>query len=124
MKALLDSNILIDYLNGIEAARKEIARYPQPHISVITWMEVMAGSDPDSDPQADQEIRAFLSRFTQVPIDSDIAELAVSLRRERRMRPPDAIIQASARKLGALLVSRNSKDFPTDDPGVRMPYTL
>jgi len=27
MKALFDTNILIDYLNGIEAAREEIERY-------------------------------------------------------------------------------------------------
>ena len=124
MKALLDSSILIDYLNGIEAARQEIARYPQALISVITWMEVMAGSNPDTDPDGDRATRAFLSRFTQVAIDSEIAELAVSLRRERRLRLPDAIIQASARCSDALLVSRNSKDFPADDPGVRMPYTV
>jgi hypothetical protein len=26
--------------------------------------------------------------------------------------------------LAALLVTRNTKDFPSDDPGVRVPYTL
>ena len=30
MKALLDTNILIDYLNGLEAAREEIDRYKEP----------------------------------------------------------------------------------------------
>ena len=120
MKAVLDSNILIDYLNGIDAARAEIARYPQPYISAITWMEVMAGSEPSDD----TEIRAFLARFTQVVIDDEVAEQAVALRRLHRLRLPDAIIWASARTLGALLVSRNSKDFPPDDPGVRMPYSL
>jgi len=30
MKALLDTNILIDFLNGIEAARLEIKRYESP----------------------------------------------------------------------------------------------
>jgi len=36
VNALLDTNVLIDYLNGIEAARVEIARYQNPYISPIT----------------------------------------------------------------------------------------
>jgi hypothetical protein len=40
------------------------------------------------------------------------------------MRLPDAIIWASAKSENALLVSRNSKDFPADAPGVRMPYSV
>jgi len=27
MKAVIDTNILIDYLNGVEAAREELGRY-------------------------------------------------------------------------------------------------
>jgi len=41
VNALLDTNILIDYLNRIEAARREITLYPEPCISPISWMEVM-----------------------------------------------------------------------------------
>ncbi len=36
MKALLDTNILIDYLNGIDAAREEICCYKTPLNSTIT----------------------------------------------------------------------------------------
>jgi predicted nucleic acid-binding protein len=118
VRALLDTNILIDYLNGIEAARQEIERYDSPLISPITWMEVMAGSSDEDQ----STIRSFLSRFTQVPINSNIAELAVTIRKERRIHLPDAIIWASANSEDALLVSRNVKDFPADEPGVRVPY--
>ena len=120
MKALLDTNILIDYLNGIDAAREEISRYETPLISAITWMEVMVGAIDDEQ----QAIRSFLSRFTQVAIDAEVAEIAASIRRKHKMRLPDAIIWASAKQEGALLVSRNTKDFPTDLPGVRAPYRL
>lgn len=120
MKALLDTNILIDYLNGIEAARDEIGRYDTRLISTITWMEVMAGTS-ESD---EATVRAFLSGFQQVPVNGDVAELAVKIRREQRIRLPDAIIWATARSESALLVSRNSKDFPPDAPGVRMPYEV
>jgi predicted nucleic acid-binding protein len=49
VKALLDTNILVDYLNGIDAAREEIARYDNPSISPISWMEVMVGATPEDD---------------------------------------------------------------------------
>ncbi len=120
MKALLDTNILIDYLNGIDAARKEISRYETLLISTITWMEVMVGVNDDDQ----QAIRSFLSRFTQIDIDAEVAEIAVSIRREFKMRLPDAIIWASAKRENALLVSRNIKDFPVDSPGVRAPYRI
>ena len=42
--ALFDTNILIDYLSGVESAREEVERYGNRSISVITWMEVMDGS--------------------------------------------------------------------------------
>lgn len=120
MKALLDTNILIDYLNGVAAARDEIARYDSPMISPITWMEVLVGAlDHERD-----AVRGFLSRFVQVAIDATVAERAVSLRRTCGLRLPDAIIWASAHCEDALLVTRNTKDFPTDAPNVRIPYRL
>ena len=42
VKALFDTNILLDYLKGVEAAQVERARYRQPLISIVTWMEVLA----------------------------------------------------------------------------------
>jgi predicted nucleic acid-binding protein len=120
MKALFDTNILIDYLNGVEAAREEICRYDDPMISPITWMEVMVGTrDAEQD-----TVRAFLSRFHPVDIDAKVAEIAVTVRRSHNMRLPDAIIWASAQTKDALLISRNTKDFPADAPGIRVPYSL
>ena len=69
-------------------------------------------------------IRNFLTAFRQVEIDSKIAEIAEIIRRKQRIHLPDAIIWVSAKKEDAFLVSRNHKDFPADDPGIRMPYTL
>ena len=40
VKALFDTNILIDYLRGIPAAREELGRYRPKAISLVTWMEV------------------------------------------------------------------------------------
>lgn len=120
MKALLDTNILIDYLNGTEAARSEIRRYTQPCISPITWIEVMVGVAAEEE----TVVRQFLAGFSQVAVNEEIAERAVAIRRLHRIRLPDAIIWASAQSEGALLVTRNTKDFPPDEPSVRVPYRL
>lgn len=120
VSALFDTNILIDYLNAIPQARDEFARYDGKAISIITWMEVLVGADPT----VADETRAFLNDFELVAVDADIAERAVMLRRAHRFKLPDAIVWASAQSRGMLLVTRNTKDFPVGDPGVRAPYTL
>lgn len=121
MRALFDINILIDYLNGIEAARDELGLYDDPMISAVSWMEVMVGAASDTE---EIELRAFLSRFAVVPVSVEVSEGAVELRRKHRMRLPDAIIWASALHESCLLVSRNTRDFPEDHPGIRVPYRL
>ncbi|MFC3969681.1 type II toxin-antitoxin system VapC family toxin [Rhizobium lemnae] len=120
MKALFDTNILIDYLNGIDAARNEIERYRQRAISMVSWMEVMVGTADDYR----QATEAFLSNFQLVEIDKSVAEEAVRLRRQYRLKLPDAIVWASARVGDCLLVTRDAKDLPVDDPGVRIPYRV
>ncbi len=121
MSALIDTNVLIDYLAGIKAARDELSRHNDPAISAITWMEVMVGA---ADDRESARLRWFLSGFTRVPIDDEVSELAVAIRREHRLRLPDTIIWASARRSGRILVTRNTKDFPAGDPGVRVPYSI
>ena len=67
----------------------------------------------------------FLSGFDIDELDPEIARRAAALRRERpRLRSPDAIILASAQVRGRILITRNTKDFPANMPGIRVPYTL
>jgi len=49
---------------------------------------------------------------------------AVDLRRPYRMRLPDALIWATALELGHTLITRNSRDFPPEHPGIRLPYQV
>lgn len=120
MNALFDTCILIDYLNGVAAAKKELGRYERHAISIVTWMEVMCGATPD----LTATTRSYLSGFDVLPIDEGIAERAVGVRRERRLKLPDAIILATALQTGLTLVTRNSKDFGQRTPGVRIPYRV
>lgn len=45
MKVVFDTNTLIDDLNGIDAARDEIARCPDAAIGIITWMNLSVASE-------------------------------------------------------------------------------
>jgi len=120
IKVLFDTNILIDYMNGIDLAKAEIGRYQDSAISIITWMEVMAGSNAEDEAR----IRAFLAVFRCLPITTEVVERAFAVRKQRKLKLPDAIILATAETAGRLLITRNTRDFPADDPGVRIPYRL
>src|SRR5205814_2051544 len=97
----------------------ELARYRAPLVSIVTWMEVLAGARTDEERDV---IDMFLRDFRIIDVTRGIARDAVEIRRARRMRLSDAIIWATARAESALLITRNTKDFPKDDPGVRVPY--
>lgn len=119
MKALFDTNILIDYLNGVDGSKKELGRYDHRLISIVTWMEVLAGARGEEDTDV---IEMFLRDFQIVEVTRQVAREAVAVRRTHRMRLPDALVFAAARTESALLITRNTKDLPGDEPGVRVPY--
>ena len=120
VNAVFDTNILIDALNGIDKANEEYARYEKVFISRIAWMEVLIGA-----PEDDAQVRNFLANYFEIlPLNLAIAEKAIQLRRQYKMRLPDAIIWATAKINDAVLVSRNTKDFNPEWDGVRLPYTV
>lgn len=120
VSALFDTNILIDYLSGIDPAKIELGKYSDKAISVITWMEVMVGATPETE----AVIRAFLGQFETLPINEKVSEAAVRIRKKHHIKLPDAIVWATAQTDKRILVTRNTKDFSPDEPGVRVPYQL
>ena len=121
MRAIIDSDVLIDYLQGLEKAKRELDRYSNREISIISWMEVMTGADT---PEEEKDSREFLSTFTIHQLSVEIASEAVEIRKKFRIRLPDAIVWATARTNSCLLVTRNARDFSTKEPGVRIPYSV
>lgn len=121
MNWLLDSNILIDYLNGIGPAADVLGKAEATSISRVSWIEVLVGAE--SPEQADA-LRAWLAQFAIIEIDAIVAERAIELRRSHRLRLPDLLIWASAQVHGLILVSRNTRDFPADQPGIHVPYRI
>jgi predicted nucleic acid-binding protein len=121
MKAVFDTNILIDYLNGIEAAKQELDRYATRLISIITFIEVMAGA---GEPAEERAVRGFLGAYQVIDLSAEIARETIALRKSHRLKIPDAVVYATARIQGCNLVSRNMKDFKPDWPDVRVPYRV
>jgi len=120
-----DSNIIIDALAGMEAARAEIDRATdfgsRAWISRVVWIEVMSKGEGDGLRRAE----TLLSGFGIDEVDAEIGRRAAALRRERgRLKALDAIILATAQTRGRVLITRNTKDFPASLPGIRVPYTL
>lgn len=121
MKALFDTNILIDHLKGIDAAEGELGRHRQRLISRVTWLEVQGGVRNDEEADVAE---MFLRDFEVIELTRAISREAAEIRRVTRIRLPDAVIWATARRESALLVTRNTKDFPAGEPGIRIPYQL
>ncbi|HXH14594.1 MAG TPA: type II toxin-antitoxin system VapC family toxin [Sphingomonas sp.] len=115
-----DTNILIDWLMDQPQAVRELSQYARHRISRIVWTEILTGEPPDRRGQ----VQALLDPFEIVEIDHRIALAAADIRHRTRIKLMDAFILATSQVNGAILITRNTKDFPADLPGIRIPYTL
>ena len=115
-----DTNILIDWLLDRAPAITELSRYPRHRISRIVWTEVLACEPAETH----DDIRMLLQPFEIVELDQRTAVAAANIRYRTRMKLLDAMILATSQVHGAILVTRNTKDFPATMPGIRIPYTL
>lgn len=121
--ALIDTNILIDALNGVPAAFNELKYWTHPAISCVAFIELYAGARIGEVAKFGQ----LMVHFKVVHTDDDIAMLAAKFRANSiAKRPkralPDCIIDATAVSLGLVLVTRNPKDFK--NAVIRVPYRL
>ncbi len=120
MKVLFDTNILIDYLLGHTVASKELEQYKDCQISIINKMEILVGASEDND----ETTRELLDNFTIIDLKKEIAEIAISIRKEHKIKLPDAIIWATAKYCNGLLITRNTKDFPIHASDIKVPYNI
>ncbi len=122
MKAIFDTNIMIDYLNGIPQAKEEMKRFTIKGISIITYIEIGVGLE---DFLHVKKIEDFIRHhFDIVPVHQEIANLAIIIRKKYKLKIPDALIFSTAQHMNALLITRDVKDFPTSNPIIRIPYHL
>jgi predicted nucleic acid-binding protein len=88
---LLDTNVVLYLLGGKLSKPLPMGDYG---VSVITEMELLAW--PSLTPKEEVRVNAFLQNIVLFELTPAIRQLAVRLRREQRLRLPDAIICATA----------------------------
>ena len=120
VRVLFDSNILIDYLNGVDEARIAVSQHRSMAISLLSWIEVLSGAKSEHE---HKQARRFLTRFKRIEVDRVISAAALQVRRNRRIKVPDAIIHATAIVEKRILITRDARDFRSGI-GVIIPYTL
>jgi predicted nucleic acid-binding protein len=98
MTGLLDTNVALYLLGGRLAKPLPTGSYG---ISVITEMELLAW--PSLTSEEEETVREFLRQLVICELTPSIRTRAVQLRREQRLRLPDAIICATAMDFGVEL---------------------
>ncbi len=96
--------------------REIAARYDNLFISAITWMEALGFNF--TNPKELSAIEAILGSIQVIHTDNEITRQVVTYRRIRKIKIPGTIILASAKKLGAELVTLNEDDFKGIDSNV------
>jgi tRNA(fMet)-specific endonuclease VapC len=129
MPYLLDSNWVIDYLGGDQAALNLIdSLVPQGiGISIITYLELYQGVIRQPSPQqSEAQLQAFLAQIPVFPLTLAVARRCARLREDLKKRGKrvssralDLIIAATAVEHGLTLVTKNRADFQ-DIPNLQL----
>jgi len=105
---ILDSNIIIYLSKGIidiaDLMRSEEVKI---WISIISYMEVLSFNFLSS--EEEKFVRDLLQEFFIIEINREIVEKTIQIRRKYKIRPPDAIICASASVTNAILITADTQ---------------
>ncbi len=115
----MDSNILV-YLSKRELSLSFLDRFESIFISVISYMEVLGYNFAD-DREKDY-MSELVSLFTVKYIDKQIADVTIKVRKQHRLKLPDAIIAGTALADGLCLVTRNIDDFKKTECTILNPF--
>lgn len=110
---LIDTNIAIYFLGGVLPSQSipfiNAVFSAGINLSVITQIELLGWQFPDDNRAA--ITAAFVERATLFPLDEAVVKQTIVLRRNHKVKLPDAIIAATAIVYELTLLSRNDKDF-------------
>lgn len=104
MSFVLDTNVFILLFNGRLAENLPEGDFV---CSIVTEIELL--SFPRLTAAEEGLIRAHLAEIRVHPVDSDVKETTIRLRRAHRLKLPDAIIAATAMNAGAVLLTQDEQ---------------
>lgn len=110
----IDANIVIAYLAGDANVVETLSNWKEGGISLflptVAESEILSFSDWTLDEQRATE--QFLEdTFASISFDRSVARIAAAIRREVKMKFPDAAIAATALFTHTPVVTRNQRDF-------------
>jgi predicted nucleic acid-binding protein len=110
----IDANILIAYLAGDGAVIQALTRWRRDgmplFLSTVAEAEVLSFSEWTLQERHDTE-KWIEENFTSLSFDRQVARVAADLRRNYKIKFPDAAIAATAWYTNSPLVTRNQRDF-------------
>jgi len=112
-KFLVDSDILIDFLRGLNKTRGflfKLRKEGELLISVINVVEIYSGKEIKNTKKR-KIIDQFLNGFKIIPLDENLGKLAGEIRLNYYLPFADAIVAATAIYTGSVLATRNIKHF-------------
>jgi len=112
MRYLVDTNIWVYLMkNEPEAVNviREASRALWAGYSAITRLELLGFSGLTISDE--QKIKTVLGEFFEIAVSSDIIDRAIIIRKERKIKVPDAIIASTALACNATIITRNVDDF-------------
>lgn len=109
MKYLLDSNIIIYLSKEILPLEKVFQNSNEYFISIITFMEVLGHSFMSE--VEEEKVKSLISKLKIIYVDQPIALEVVQIRKDKKIKLPDAIIAATAIVKNMSLMTYNIDDF-------------
>ncbi len=109
---LVDTNILIYHTSGSQRATDFITKQIANHsfkLSIITKIEFLGWDQHTA--EGFEKCRKLLNTATIYPVDDSIADKAIDLKKQKKIKLADAVIAATAILNNMKLVTRNSGDF-------------
>ena len=107
---LVDTDIFIDWYNGMPWARKVFTDPPgRLYYSRLTRKELL--TIPGISNKEKKKIKDLLFRLRIIETDSDIATKASEINRDYELKPADSIIAATVMVKKMILITRNLKHF-------------
>lgn len=109
---LIDTNVVSDYFSASIPHKGmqflDSVMDAVPNLSIITHIELLCWH---TDANTEQNVKDFIAESQILNITPEVIAHCVTLRKNKKIKTPDAIIAATALANNYTLITNNEKDF-------------